>query len=130
MTGTPEHQAFYAAKNRCNNPNYKQFKDYGGRGIRFLYKDFDEFYKDVGPRPSPKHSLDRKEVNGHYEPGNCRWGTSMQQWRNRRVALISRADLCKWFGETEGASIWDVIQANYLLGEALDGTRNQSTGQV
>lgn len=126
MTGTPELQAFYAAKTRCNNPNQKAYKDYGGRGIKFLYKDLTEFLDDVGRRPSSEYSLGRKNNDGNYEPGNCQWETRLQQFRNRRVALISEKNLMTWFGESEGMKIWEVIQNNYLLNEEPYGQNHKT----
>ncbi len=115
MSNTPEWRAFHAAKNRCTNPNFKQFKDYGGRGILFLYNNFSEFLVDVGRRPSAQHSLGRKENNGNYEPGNCRWETAEQQYRNRSIVVVSQADLRQWFGEIEGERVWQTIRTNYLI---------------
>ena len=69
---------------RCTNPKRKDYKNYGGRGIKVLYKDFDEFIKDVGERPTPKHSIDRIFNDGNYEPGNCKWSTAKEQADNRR----------------------------------------------
>jgi hypothetical protein len=72
---------------RCTNPKVKCYGDYGGRGIRVCkeWMSFEAFYRDMGPRPSRLHSLDRyPDVNGDYRPGNCRWGTPRQQSNNRR----------------------------------------------
>lgn len=101
MSKTPEYCAWKHLNGRCNNPNNKAFKNYGGRGIRVYYSSFDEFLGDVGTRPSPKHSVDRINVNGHYEVGNCRWATPAQQVANRRcVRNITRN------GVTKPLSIW------------------------
>jgi hypothetical protein len=82
---SPEHTAYIGAKSRCTNPNVKQWKNYGGRGIEFRFKDFPEFMQALGaPRPSPKHSLDRINNDGHYEPGNIRWATQKEQCNNTR----------------------------------------------
>jgi hypothetical protein len=76
-------------KKRCFNPKYKQYKDYGGRGIevceRWLGKDgFINFLNDMGKRPEGL-TLDRyPNGNGNYEPSNCRWATRIQQNLNRR----------------------------------------------
>ena len=70
---------------RCTNENYKGYKNYGGRGIQVKFASFDEFYACVGNRPSGDHSLDRfPDQNGHYEPGNVRWATLIEQGRNKR----------------------------------------------
>jgi hypothetical protein len=75
-----------AMKNRCYNPNVRQYKNYGGRGIKVCDRwrnSFTAFLEDMGPKPSKKHSLDRINNIGDYEPGNCRWATVKQQNNNR-----------------------------------------------
>lgn len=84
MRSTKEGRAFYSAKNRCTNVNNKKYKDYGARGIRFLFKSFEEFFNEIGYAPSMIHSLDRKDNNGNYEIGNIRWATKLQQKHNQR----------------------------------------------
>jgi len=84
MYRSPEYVAYHAAKQRCNNPRNPKFVDYGGRGIQFLYTSFEQFIAELGPRPSPLHSLDRIRVNGPYGPGNCQWALPWEQVKNRR----------------------------------------------
>src|SRR5215207_10373468 len=83
-----EYKAWRDMRRRCSNPNVSSFKHYGGRGITVCpswNESFEAFYADVGPRPSPDHSLDRwPDVNGNYEPGNVRWATRIEQVRNKR----------------------------------------------
>lgn len=85
---TPEYRTWSAMKTRCTNPNAQHYDKYGGRGISISPRwvdNFDNFYEDMGPKPSPKHSIDRIDVNGNYEPGNCRWATKTEQSRNTRL---------------------------------------------
>ncbi len=71
---------------RCLNSKNHKYKDYGGRGIVVCekWKDFNEFYSDMGERPKDK-SIERLDVNGDYTPENCVWATAEQQARNKRV---------------------------------------------
>ena len=84
LTKSPEYYTYYNAKARCEHPNFWAYGFYGGRGIKFLFKSFEEFYAELGPRPSSKYSLDRIDNDGNYEPGNCRWATKEQQTKNKR----------------------------------------------
>lgn len=86
MHGTPEYQAWLGALARCEYQTGPQYENYGGRGISVCdrWKCFESFYADMGPRPSPEHSLDRKNNNGNYCKENCRWATPSEQQRNRR----------------------------------------------
>lgn len=70
---------------RCYNERNSNWKHYGKRGIEVCQRwrdSFWNFYADMGPKPGPKHSLEREDVNGDYEPGNCRWATQREQMRN------------------------------------------------
>ncbi|HTQ59964.1 MAG TPA: hypothetical protein VMI32_07065 [Candidatus Solibacter sp.] len=89
LSDGPEYRAWHAMRNRCNNPNNP---DYGGRGVkvceRWAGSDcFLNFYRDMRPRPSDKHSLDRIDPNGDYSPENCRWGTAYMQRMNQRKVI-------------------------------------------
>ncbi len=83
-------------RQRCYFPQHVAFRHYGGRGItiheswRSSETGFDLFLAHIGPRPSPKHSVDRIEVDGNYEPGNVRWATSKEQAANTRAAKAAR----------------------------------------
>ena len=75
-------------KVRCYNENSAHFENYGGRGIKMCdrWKDsFENFYNDMGDRPSNKHSIERLDVNKDYSPENCIWTTHDKQCRNRRM---------------------------------------------
>jgi hypothetical protein len=98
-SNTPEWTSYHSAKKRCNPKFSHLYADWSGRGIEFRFTSFEQFLADVGPRPEPKfsYSLDRKENDGHYEPGNVKWSTKKQQARNRRcdrcATLQARAAL-------------------------------------
>lgn len=87
-TGSPEWNSWQNMKDRCTNPHYVGFGRYGGRGITFCdrWKNFTAFLSDMGPR-LPGTSLDRVNVDGNYEPSNCRWATAREQSLNRRSPI-------------------------------------------
>jgi hypothetical protein len=82
---TPEYDAYKNAKARCKNPRHPSWPDYGGRGIEFRFTSFAEFYATLGPRPYGM-SIERMNNNGHYEVGNVRWATRLEQTHNRRCS--------------------------------------------
>lgn len=86
---SPTWKSWDSIKQRCLNSNDSHFPDYGGRGIavceRWL-ESFENFLEDMGERPAGK-SIDRRDVDGNYEPGNCRWATIKEQNRNTRQSV-------------------------------------------
>lgn len=82
-------------RQRCRDAGCDDFKDYGGRGIKVCarWDDFAAFLKDMGPRPTPKHTLDRKDNDGDYEPGNVRWATPLEQARHTRRNALTETDV-------------------------------------
>ena len=83
----PEYNSWSGAIQRCTNHKHPKYSFYGGRGIKICDRwrnSFAAFYEDMGNKPSPKHSIDRIDNSGNYEPGNCRWTTQQQQCSNRR----------------------------------------------
>ena len=87
QSGTREFATWTDIQTRCHNPNATSYCDYGGRGIQVCDRwrsSFSNFLADMGRRPSNDHSIERDDVNGNYEPINCRWATSAEQGRNKR----------------------------------------------
>ena len=86
-TRSREFNTWKGMQRRCYLQSAAGFKNYGGRGIavcdRWLHS-FENFLADMGCKPSPKHSIDRINNDGNYEPGNCRWATAKEQRQNRR----------------------------------------------
>lgn len=127
---SPEYKAWSAMKTRCYNTGNRSYKSYGGRGIKMCKEwenDFVKFLSDMGERPSPKHSLDRINVNGDYSKENCRWATSFQQMNNRNVSVwyekdgirLTRWNWCKVFGVTDNA-IQYYIKKGMTFSEVYD----------
>jgi hypothetical protein len=87
---TTEYRSWSQALNRVTNKNSEVYKNWGGRGIKICERwadpeyGFENFLADMGPKPSPIHSLDRINNDGDYSPENCRWATPKQQNRNKR----------------------------------------------
>lgn len=81
---TREQTAFYNARARCQNPNHPRYADWGGRGIEFRFSSFEGFILCLGLAPDGT-TIDRVDNNGHYEAGNVRWATALDQRHNRRL---------------------------------------------
>jgi len=96
------------------NPNKTDYEHYGGRGIEFRFKSFEEWFKEVGKKPSSGHTIDRINNDGHYEVGNVRWATVTEQnhniRKNRRITVRGK----------EGLLI-DAVNAYGLTGDVMNG---------
>lgn len=103
-THTPEYRSWDHMIQRCHNPMNGAFKDYGQRGIVVCddwRNSFEAFLSDMGPRPTSKHSIDRKDCNGNYELSNCRWATRDTQANNTR-----RNNVVKYHGTEKTLTQW------------------------
>lgn len=87
-SGSPEQYTWENMRNRCNNPRNPEYHNYGGRGIKVCerWESYSNFLEDMGRKPSKQHSIDRINVNGDYNPENCRWTDSITQARNKRLS--------------------------------------------
>lgn len=103
LTGTVEHNIWCGIRKRCNNKRSRIYKYYGGKGVKLCarWNDFANFLADMGPRPSPWHSVERNDSNGDYEPNNCRWATKVEQMRNTSYNRLLTLN-----GETHCVVVW------------------------
>lgn len=126
----PLYSTWKSMRTRCYDPDTHNFKNYGGRGIRICDRwneSFWNFVEDMGPKPSPVHSLDRIDPDGHYGPDNCRWATRAEQRLTQRKARVKReptvADQARAriaaMSDEEVASLWQRLSS--LDAEASGG---------
>lgn len=107
----PEYTVWEQMISRCENPKNKDYHRYGGRGIKVCAgwrNSFTAFFRDIGTKPTARHSIERQDNDGDYEPNNCRWATRREQARNTRRNLFLEhsgrvACLAEW-AETSGLS--------------------------
>ena len=102
-TGTDLYSRWRAMLGRCENRKHRAWPNYGGRGIKVCdeWHQFEVFARDMGTTFEPHLELDRTDVDGHYEPSNCRWVTSAEQQRNKRSN-----HLVTWRGRTMVVTDW------------------------
>lgn len=121
MCGTQTYGSWYSMIQRTTNPKKREFRYWGGRGIKVCdhWQRFENFFEDMGECPTG-HSLDRIDNSKGYEPGNCRWATSIEQSRNTRKNRILTIDgvsrcMAEW-AEQPNASKYTTIQRRLLSG--------------
>lgn len=91
LSKTPEYTAWARIKQRCHNANTERYKNYGGRGISMCerwFNSFENFLKDMGLRPSEQHSINRKNNDDIYRPGNCEWALPIDQANNTTKNVV------------------------------------------
>lgn len=126
MCDSPEYQIWAAMKARCSYERHKDFHSYGGRGIKVCDRwtgSFEAFYQDMGPRPTPAHSIERREVDANYSPDNCYWATALQQARNKtNTRYVShRGKLISLKDASELLSVdYDKLKYRLNLGYSLE----------
>ena len=101
---TPEFRSWAHMRRRCKDQRDNRYDRYGGRGIVVCERwqtSFAAFLADMGPKPTPQHSIDRIDNDGNYEPGNCRWATRREQGNNTK-----RNRLLTLNGETMTVTEW------------------------
>jgi hypothetical protein len=122
---TSEYKAFQAMKVRCTDPRNRHFANYGGRGIRVEYADFQDFISDVGPKPSGAW-IDRKDNEGNYARGNCRWVTPRKNQMNKRDSRIWTVNGIEYESSVIAAAVLGVASSVVIRG--CNGyTRNGKT---
>jgi hypothetical protein len=98
-------------RTRCNNPRATNYLSYGGRGIDVCkrWESFENFFQDMGEKPTGM-TLDRINVNGNYEPKNCRWATRQEQAKNKRKCKLLNKDSLIAFLTTQPYLVKEHIQ--------------------
>lgn len=102
MTSSPTYRAWSCMRTRCKNPRATNYSSYGGRGIDVCerWESFENFLQDMGTKPNDM-TLDRINVNGNYEPKNCRWATKQEQAKNKRKCKLLNKDSLITFLKTQ-----------------------------
>lgn len=121
MSHAPEYRIWCGIIDRCRRPSRPEYPNYGGRGISVCdrWQNFSSFFADVGPRPTRRHSIDRIDNDGNYEPANVRWVTRKVQnnnsRRNRYITASGKTlTIAQWADET--GLRYSLIQQRLYMG--------------
>lgn len=129
LSYAPEYRAWQTMRLRCTETSNPAYKNYGGRGVKVCDRwlgSVQAFIDDMGPKPSPKHELDRIDNDGNYEPGNCRWATRKVNDRNRRSNRVvafrgeshALAEWCERFGLPRDTA-WKRLASGWSVEQTL-----------
>ena len=123
-----EYQSWHNMRQRCQNPRHVKYPNYGGRGITIdpRWNKFKTFMLDMGRKPHPRHTIEREDVNGNYEPKNCRWIARKDQGRNKRNSIFVTyqgkrmllIDLVEDLGLSRGI-VYGRLKAGWTLAQAI-----------
>lgn len=132
LSNTPEWSVWTCMLDRCRREANRNYRHYGGRGITVCERwlAFENFFADMGRRPSDQHSIDRIDNDRGYEPSNCRWATQSEQVRNRRCSNhvtidgVTRifSEWCVAYGIPRG-TVWSRVDRGWDLVEAITTPR-------
>ena len=135
MSRSPEFRAWAKLIGRCHTPTDSSFATYGALGIEVCQRwrdSFEDFFADVGPRPSAAYSLDRIDPAGPYSPDNCRWATTAEQSSNRSSSRLLEfegervclSELARRFG-LHPTTLANRIKAGWTMFDALHSPADQ-----
>ena len=136
LKDSPEYATWHRMRRRCHDPDHPDYPTYGAKGIVVCpewQQSFLEFYRAMGNRPSPLHSIDRKDNTKGYEPGNCRWATKEEQARNRPsfVLKVNGKTAAEAAAETglKAPTLYNRLRRGLPDREALSTTKFRTGGK-
>jgi len=124
LSHSSEYDSWYSMYKRCHDNKTANYSEYGGRGIKVCerWRKFENFYADMGKRPEGT-TLDRIDVNGNYEPKNCRWATRKEQANNRRNTIIYKGETSTEASHRLGGAyylVWSRLKRGWNIDSAFN----------